>query len=164
MNKFEMRRVTAAYFEEEDRLRLLGVDDSGGLAELWMTRRLAENLIRHLDGVVPEPPEKAEQVDRVTEQREEATPAVTKTVDAVPGIQFLVTSVDISEIQHLLNFVFHGRPDPRPVEFALEKEALHSWVRELKQLVQNNGWLHDSGVRQDSEVGSPPRAQSTTLH
>ena len=44
----ELQRLTTAYIQTEDRLRLIGEDQQGGALCLWLTQRLALRFVAHL--------------------------------------------------------------------------------------------------------------------
>ena len=45
-------RITVKYFHDEDRIRLAGETEQGGIAVVWITRRLLDRLLSQLVGVL----------------------------------------------------------------------------------------------------------------
>jgi hypothetical protein len=144
-----LQKITTTYSEAEDRLCVAGEDETGAAVALWLTRRLANRLVRQLVAWLEEEDGGALAVlgpelrqswaqEKAVRQLEPSAPV--RTDRGAP--QLLVASVDLSRAaQHYL-LGFRTAADAAP-SLTLSGTELRQWLGILHHLYQIADWPRD---------------------
>lgn len=135
-------RVTLGFDEKEDRISLACVGSRGSRL-LWLTARLARNLVPHLLSVVATSP-----VVKTRHTGEPIAPealslsasekqAVKITDDMVSSV---IATVDIAHGPMLVQMQFRNASDNTCVQLTLEHGQLSRWLEGLRQCFNEADW------------------------
>ena len=153
-------RVTLGFDEEEDRMSLACVG-SGGSRLLWLTARLARNLVPHLLNVVATSP-----VVKTRHTGEPSGPealslrasekqAVKVTDDMVSSV---IATVDITHGPMLVQMQFRNARDNTCVQLILEHAQLSRWLEGLRKCFNKADWpmqcWHSDAENQDKVIAA----------
>ena len=131
----QMVGLTTRFREAQDRLYIAAQDDLGEVTGLWLTRRLADRLVRkltaRLDGgrqaaQAPEPSRAAVQAWRQSVAQAKQAPAQ-PVPEPLPAQEALIESVDIAQVDHRLKLVFHGA-GVAPLALTVDGMQLRQWL------------------------------------
>ena len=127
--------LTTSFREAQDRLYLAAQDDAGQVTGLWLTRRLADRLVRkltaRLDGAghaaqAPTPSRAAVQVwQQSVAQAQHAR--VAPVPEPAPTSEALIESVDIAQADGRLRLVFHCAGG-RSLGLTVDGTQLRQWL------------------------------------
>jgi len=161
--------VTLAYCEDEDRIRLDGVDTDGLTQSLWLTARLLGRLVPHLiarqaDTRLMLGDSQADRTQQASDSGVSESPEKKRrAVECLPGSpETLVMSVDLSAQESQLMLVFKDSQGLRCAAFAMPYEALTQWNRGLQQCFEQAGWAQ--GVFQPHSVSGQMGQGTVTVH
>lgn len=153
-------RVTLGFDEKEDRISLACVG-SGGSRLLWLTARLARNLVPHLLGVVATSPiVKTCHTGEPVAPRAVSLPAserqaVRITTDMASSV---IASVDIADGPMLVEIQFRNARENSCVQLILEHAQLSRWLEGLRQCFKQADWpmqcWHPDRENQDAVIGA----------
>ena len=140
----EIIRVTMAFNDAEDRISLTCALPGSEYAVLWLTARLARQLIPHLLQEAERSPE-APQIDKEDEgSGVGASEACNTAVTAGPNTpSWLVTAIDMRHGPFMVRLCFRGAERYPSVYLELEHTRLSLWLAGLKQCYIQADWPMD---------------------
>ena len=180
----EATRATLAYTQIQDRISLTCAFKNGECVVLWLTARLASQLVPHLCQAVAQLPDitpggndqEAEDNDSATLAHAPATDATSKAdgghnpnpeVPVVAGADsaaWVVTAIDLTNGPMLVQLRFRDDQDHAPVLLSLEHTQLAQWSHGLKRCYAQAGWPMDCW-HAPASAGTPSYAtQRVALH
>jgi hypothetical protein len=127
--------LTTCFRQAQDRLHIAAKDDLGEVTGLWLTRRLADRLVRKLTARL----EGVSQVAKAQAQSRAAVHVWQQSVaqarqapakpmpDPLPARQALIESVDIAQVDHRLKLVFHCT-GVAPLALTVDGMQLRQWL------------------------------------
>ena len=127
--------LTTRFREAQDRLHIAAEDDLGEVTGLWLTRRLADRLVRKLTARLdhtmqaaraPETSRAAVQAWQQSVAQAQQAPAQ-PVPEPSPERETLVESVDIVPLENRLKLVFHG-PGIAPLALTVDGMQLRQWL------------------------------------
>lgn len=134
-----LKRLTTEYSELEDRIRLAGEIESGGLV-IWLTQRLAQRLVPLLlqwierQQAAPRRSVALFGFGRQSVQAADNSPA--------PLPAWLATSVDISSSSEQVVLTFKDGAG-QAARFSLAAASLRQWLEILHEMYLHAGWPQD---------------------
>ena len=172
----EVSRATLAYNQTEDRISLTCALNNGECCVLWLTARLASQLVPHLCKVAAQLPDSAPG-DRDREVSDNDASALGREDDAIkvagssqtlahemPVVAgagspaWVVTAVDLTNGPMLVQLGFRDDQDHAPVMLSLEHTQLAEWSEGLKRCYAQAGWSMDCWL---IPAGTDPQGYAT---
>ncbi len=163
----ELQRVTSAYIDAEDRMRLTGELGSGETLEVWLSQRLLVRLLPHLTlwleqrGSTAFPVE----IEQALEQH-----AATENLGAEAPVQhtgqgksWLAQAVDMSAGDHAMRLAFRCDGEA-PVTLTLSVQALRQWLTILRALWLQAEWGMGVWPEWMGDATSGSRLNARLLH
>ena len=141
--------TTLSYSMEEDRICLGTECADGTTMKLWLTARLAKNLISYLNRKADELRVSQFQTSRIEVSAYEAEASFDPVVCDPDSPELLVSSVDVTTTNCQVVLTLNDALDSHRTVFALSPRALTEWNRGLTKCIRDSGWL---GVR--FEIGA----------
>jgi hypothetical protein len=153
-----VNRATLAYHQIEDRISLTCAVNKDECVVLWLTARLASQLVPHLCQAVAQLPDVTpgdgdqEGVDNEALPDEPASDAASESgsaqgpapeVPVVAGadsVAWLVTAIDLTNGPMLVQLGFRDDQGHPPLLFSLEHTQLAQWSEGLKSCYAQAGW------------------------
>lgn len=134
--------TTLSYSMEEDRICLGTRCADGTTTKLWLTARLAKNLISYLTRKDAELSVSGFRAPCAEASANAAGAGVDPVVCDPDSPELLVSSVDITTIKCQTVLTFRDAADSRRTVFALSPSGLTEWNKGLKKCIQESGWLN----------------------
>ena len=174
----EATRVTLAYNRTEDRISLTCALNNGECCVLWLTARLASQIVPHLCQAVTQVPEgrptnsdaavtdsdsliSAETPDHdktpVAGSAQERAPEAS-VVAGVDSAAWVVTAIDLTNGPMLVQLGFRDDQGHAPVLLSLEHTQLAEWSEGLKRCYMQAGWSMDCW---QMPAGASPQSHAT---
>ena len=181
-------RATLAYHQIEDRISLTCAVSNDECVVLWLTARLASQLVPHLCQAVAQLPDVTPDDgdghgDQEGTDKDSATPAHEPAGDAnlesgsaqgpkreapvVAGADsavWLVTAIDLTNGLMLVQLVFRDDQGHPPLLFSLEHTQLAKWSEGLKSCYAQAGWSMDCWHMPASAGSQTDVTQRVALH
>ena len=180
-------RATLAYHQIEDRISLTCAVSDNECVVLWLTARLASQLVPHLCQAVAQlphviPDDGDGDGDREETDNDSATPAHEPASDAasesgsaqgVPeapvvagadSAAWLVTAIDLTNGPMLVQLGFRDEQGHPPLLFSLEHTQLAQWSEGLKHCYAQAGWSMDCWHRPAGAGSQNDATQRVALH
>ena len=182
-------RATLAYHQIEDRISLTCAVSDNECVVLWLTARLASQLVPHLcqavaqlPHVIPDDGDGDGDGDREETDNDSATPAHEPASDAasesgsaqgVPeapvvagadSAAWLVTAIDLTNGPMLVQLGFRDDQGHPPLLFSLEHTQLAQWSEGLKHCYAQAGWSMDCWHRPAGAGSQNDATQRVALH
>lgn len=178
MAAIEAVRATLAYNQTQDRISLTCALRNEECVVLWLTARLATQLVPHLCQVVTQVPDahptngdpevtdndaptSAEALDRdktpVAGSAQERAPEA-PVVAGANSAAWVVTAIDLTNGPMLVQLGFRDDPGHAPVLLSLEHTQLAEWSEGLKRCYVQAGWSMDCW---HTPAGSGPQRHAT---
>jgi hypothetical protein len=180
----EVMRATLAFDEREDRISLTCALKNHECTVLWLTARLAKQLLPHLMKLVAQLPNassdksgresarkcsvavrqlsgkhpKAEQAG-VVENGTTDAPVVAK----LDSTSWVVTAIEVTNGPMLVQLVFRDARGHEPVLLSLEHTQLAKWLEGLRQCYFQAGWTMD-GWDAPSAASESSQTRRLALH
>ena len=174
----EATRATLAYNQIQDRISLTCALKNGECVVLWLTARLASQLVPHLCQAVAQLPEitpggddqEAEDNDSATLAHAPATDANAETggaqdpnpeapvVAGPDSAAWVVTAIDLTNGPMLVQLRFRDDQGHAPVLLSLEHTQLAEWSEGLKRCYTQAGWPMDCW---HMPAGASPQSHAT---
>ena len=163
----QLQRVTTEYIDSEDRIRISGACDDGGLVQLWLTRRMMERmlpLVLNWLGQEAEEGTREAVIQEFAQQAARDAMAPLPAVEAQDETSVLVQSVDLSSGSNALGLTFRAGlpPDDAPGwRIGLEPQALRQWLGIVHDQYRKADWPLDvwpawiSPASQSLPAGAP---------
>jgi hypothetical protein len=137
-----MKNLVTDYSSTEDRVRLRCTFHDGGCATVWFTRRLADQVVRHVAGLLERLPAEAL---RAPQEADVAPPEATGTPSAEPPSevdfarrQWLAQAIDISPTKRHVQLTF--RNSERAAQIAMDPATLQKWLDCLHEAYRTAAW------------------------
>ena len=178
LDAFTVTRATLAYNQTQDRISLTCAFKSDECVVLWLTARIARQLVPHLCQVVaqlldaapisgdPEVTHNEEAASSLGQDRD-ATSGVDGVQERVPEVPvvaqadsaaWLVTAIDLTNGPMLVQLVFRDDQGHAPVLFSMEHHQLAEWSEGLKHCYMQAGWSMDCW---HMPAGAKPQSHAT---
>jgi hypothetical protein len=157
-----IRNLMTDYSSVEDRVRLRCAFHDGRCATVWLTRRLADQVVRHLAGllerlpaaaVAPETAEATQGADAAAAAAAEATPAEPPSEVDFARQQWLAQAVDVSPTKHHVQLTF--RNSERAAQIAMDTATLQKWLDGLHEAYRAAAWSPPA-PKTRAEQDAPP--------
>jgi hypothetical protein len=141
-------RITVKYFEAEDRIRLAGETQQGGVVVIWITRRLLDRLLSKLAGILENATAQALGADPVRADAVHRFAQHAAQIAAVPqppvrpqdeDVQWLARSVDILFAKGEVRLSFRG-DDTQLAELDFVEGKLRQFLNILLQMYRTADW------------------------
>jgi hypothetical protein len=152
-----MKNLVTDYSSTEDRVRLRCTFHDGGCATVWFTRRLADQVVRHLAGLLERMPAEAL---LAPQQTDVAPPEATGTPSAEPPSevdfarrQWLAQAIDISPTKRHVQLTF--RNSERAAQIAMDTATLQKWLDCLHEAYRAAAWTPPA-PKTRAEQDAPP--------
>ena len=143
---YVLNQVTFSYSPEEDRISLLSECCSGEKIRLWLTNRLARQLIPHLlelvsvYGVTQDSKEAgAISRDHSGERTQNSEPELTLQQD-IP--EFLISMIDLTARDANFILTFRGEKSEERAALGISYAASHQIAEALQACSEKAGWSH----------------------
>jgi len=178
VNALAVTRATLAYNPTEDRISLTCALKNEDCVVLWLTARLASQVVPHLRQAVTQVPDtpptngdpvvtdndaptSAEALDRdktpVACGAQEPAPEA-PVVAGADSAAWVVTAIDLTNGPMLVQLVFRDDQGHVPVLLSLEHTQLAEWSEGLKRCYAQAGWSLDCW---HTPAGSGPQSHAT---
>ena len=180
-------RATLAYHQIEDRISLTCAVSNDECVVLWLTARLASQLVPHLCQAVAELPDvtpddgdgdgdqEGVDNDAATLAHEPASDAAsesgsaqgvpeTPVVAGADSAAWLVTEIDLTNGPMLVQLGFRDDQGHQPLLFSLEHTQLAQWSEGLKSCYAQAGWSMDCWHRPAGAGSQNDATQRVALH
>jgi hypothetical protein len=182
----EIQRATLTFNETEDRISLTCATKSAEIIILWLTARLAKQLVPHLKQLIDQVPEltgvREGQVNtrdaiedaapdppngNAQTRRNEvigATAADGPVVAGPDATSWVINAIDVTNGPMLVQLAFRNEQDCAPALLFLEHMQLAKWLDGLKECFVQAGWSTDCW--KDSVNAQPGRlgARQIAVH
>jgi hypothetical protein len=143
--------LTTSFREAQDRLHIAAKDDAGQVTGLWLTRRLADRLMRkltaRLDGVsqVAQAENQSRAAVHVWQQSvaQAQQPTAKPVPEPSPDKEALIESVDIAQVDHRLKLVFHCT-GVAPLALTVDGMQLRQWLGVVYRNYRLAEWATES--------------------
>lgn len=141
----ELQRITSAYIDAEDRMRLTGELNSGDTLEVWLSQRLLLRLVPHLTlwleqrGSTAFPMEIEQALEQHAASESLGTEAPTPVRHTGEGGSWLAQAVDMNAGDRAMRLAFR-RDGEAPVTLTLTVQALRQWLGILYALWLQAEW------------------------
>lgn len=154
-----MRNLATDYSSSEDRVRLRCTFHDGGCATVWLTRRLADQVVRHLAGLLERMPAEALEAPQQTDA---APPEANGTPSAEPPSevdfarrQWLAQAIDISPTKRHVQLTF--RNSERAAQIGMDPATLQKWLDCLHEAYRTAAWTAPAPkTRAEQDAPSAP--------
>lgn len=154
-----MKNLATDYSSSEDRVRLRCTFHDGGCATVWLTRRLADQVVRHLAGLLERMPAEALEAPQQTDA---APPEANGTPSAEPPSevdfarrQWLAQAIDISPTKRHVQLTF--RNSERAAQIAMDPATLQKWLECLNEAYRTAAWTAPAPkTRAEQDAPSAP--------
>ena len=154
-----MKNLVTDYSSTEDRVRLRCTFHDGGCATVWLTRRLADQVVRHLAGLLERMPAEAL---LAPQQTDAAPPEATGTPSAEPPSevdfarrQWLAQAIDISPTKRHVQLTF--RNSERAAQIGMDPATLRKWQDALHEAYRAAAWTAPAPkTRAEQDAPSAP--------
>jgi len=176
-----LQTFTTDYSPTEDRIRISGRDKDDAVQVLWLTRRLADGLVRALaeglakrqDGVDHL---SADLMQEFAQARAEAALEPTARVEASSSAaEWLIVEVDIQTADHAVALVFKSAPaqvaagdtPARTAQIGFGLKELRQWLSIVLRAYRTGGWPLDvwpDWIAGTDTAASPGPAAHSALH
>ncbi|MFM7709260.1 MAG: hypothetical protein ACKO9D_14830 [Gammaproteobacteria bacterium] len=158
-----MRNLVTDYSSTEDRVRLRCTFHDGGCATVWLTRRLTDQVVRHLAGMLERLPAEAlaapEEADGGAAGA--ATPAAEAPSAEPPSEvdfarrQWLAQAIDVSPTTRHVQLTF--RNSERAAQIAMDPATLQKWQDCLLEVYRTAAWTAPAPkTRAEQDAPSAP--------
>jgi len=144
-----LQRMTTAWLETEDRLRLTGECTDGTLVCLWLTRRLSDRLLPllldWLDGHAHDDVH-ASLMQEFAQEAARGALAPQAAVPADAGDTVLVQAVTVARGTHAIGLTFRASEAPedaRSWEVTMEQQPLRQWLAIIHDQYRKAEWPLD---------------------
>ena len=141
---FTLQRFTTDYDEHEDRIKLIGEDQSETPVLLWLTQRLLMRLLPVLLERVHKSVDEAPQIRSV--MHEFAQQAARAQMPSLPAVEakedsqsWLIQSIDVKQTAQGLQLALKGKNDDCAI-LKLEGQFLRQWLNILYDINRKAGW------------------------
>ena len=146
-----LKRITIEYNEQEDRISLAGLTQSGQTVTMWITMRLMSRLIIHCLGLLERgslepkkiptenPKSKESNQNFVQKSAEEQIVKETPVEMSVDSPEHLIIEIDVTNTGSGLSIIFKGEPDSVHDIF-FNGEQLRQWLAMLYTVWQKAEW------------------------
>ena len=166
----QLQRLTTMYVPAEDRLRLTGVDQCNSLHALWVTHRMAVQLVAQLFKHTDIPAQKvalapyadavkAMQFDKA-KSMQSPTPPVQPPAEE-PG--WLVHTITLRRTSPILLVICEGN-EGHQAEIPLTPVLLNQWLGVLYTNFKRAGWAMDNWPHWFLEAQRPVSTPAAALH
>ena len=166
-----IRNLVTDYSGVEDRVRLRCAFHDGRCATVWLTRRLADQVVRHLAGLLERLPatteaagsaEAAQEADGAASAAAEPHPPEPPSEVDFARQQWLAQAVDVSPTKHHVQLTF--RNSERAAQIAMDTATLQKWLDGLHEAYRAAAWTPpDPKTRAEQDAPpAPVRALKTT--
>ncbi len=141
----ELQRITTAYIDAEDRMRLTGELSSGDTLEVWLSQRLLLRLVPHLTlwleqrGSTAFPPEIEQALEQHAASESLSADSPTPVRHTGQGGSWLAQAVDMNAGDRAMRLAFR-RDGETPVTLTLSVQALRQWLGILRALWLQAEW------------------------
>lgn len=163
-----MKTLATDYSSSEDRVRLRCVFLDGGCATVWLTRRLADQLLRHVAGLVErqsaEAPENAQETAQETAQAtaDAGAPGTAEAPSDEPPSevdfarrQWLAQAIDVSPTKRHVQLTF--RNSERAAQIGMDPATLRKWLDALHEVYRAAAWTPPAPkTRAEQDAPSAP--------
>lgn len=142
-----LKRITTAYIENEDRIRMTGQSAGGDTVCLWLTRRITDRLLAALFKILAPAREApgAEIFAQLAQQRAELQHAPQTPVQPPAGgpAGHLVQAVSIARLEGAIRLAL--RENGNDIAFiALTDNEMRQWLAIVRQAYRTAEWpMHD---------------------
>ena len=178
-------RATLSYNQTEDRISLTCAVSNDECVVLWLTARLASQLVPHLCQAVAQLPDVTSDDgdgDQEGTDNDAATPAhepagdanlesgsaqgvpETPVVAGADSAAWLVTEIDLTNGPMLVQLGFRDDQGHQPLLFSLEHTQLAQWSEGLKSCYAQAGWSMDCWHMPASAGSQNDATQRVALH
>ena len=152
-----MKNLVTDYSSTEDRVRLRCTFHDGGCATVWFTRRLADQVVRHVAGLLERLPAEAL---RAPQEADGAASAAAETPPPEPPSevdfarqQWLAQAIDVSPTKHHVQLTF--RNSERAAQIAMDTATLQKWLDCLHEAYRAAAWTPPA-PKTRAEQDAPP--------
>lgn len=144
-----LQRITTAYIDLEDRIRLAGETEGGERLVLWLTRRLLDRLVPHLvtwleKNAGPQAPASRLYDEALQGFAQEAAQARLKPEAPVPAAapsrSWLVCAVDVSLSEASIRLNFKGLAESEQTCLTMPEAPLRQWLGIIHGLYVRAAW------------------------
>ena len=174
----EASRATLAYNRTEDRISLTCALNNGECCVLWLTARLASQLVPHLCQAATQVPDsRPTNGDPAVTDNDSLMPIGTRdnnktplagsaqeqapeppVVAGVDSAEWVVTAIDLTNGPMLVQLGFRDDRGHAPVLLSLEHTQLAEWSTGLKRCFAQAGWSMDCW---HNPAGADPQSHAT---
>ena len=159
-----LKRVTLDYSPDEDRMKLTGLTQEGGLVVAWLSLRLLGRVVPHLltryESIATSAVANAAPLQQSSQS--EVSGGGEPVVSAHDTPSFLVGAADISQGTDAIVLTLRGGLDE--VRFAIPAHKMAPWLSGLKNLYQIAEWPMTIWQDADKILVSSEGGGSVTLH
>jgi hypothetical protein len=152
-----MKNLVTDYSSVEDRVRLRCAFHDGRCATVWLTRRLADQVVRHVAGLLERLPAEAL---RAPQEADDAASAAAETPPPEPPSevdfarqQWLAQAIDVSPTKHHVQLTF--RNSERAAQIAMDTATLQKWLDGLHEAYRAAAWTPPA-PKTRAEQDAPP--------
>jgi hypothetical protein len=179
----EVKRVTLAFSKTEDRVSLTCLSDRNAVSVLWLTARLARQLVPHLLSLVVDLPraswadhenvgdgtqaafnvkknDQTEDPSGTTEDKVVNPPVLAEANSA----SWVVTSIDVTNGPMMVRLCFRNEQGHIPASLYLEHTQVAMWLEGLRRCYVQAGWSMDCWQAPACSEPNRPSTQRVVLH
>jgi hypothetical protein len=184
LDAFTVTRATLAYNQTQDRISLTCAFKSDECVVLWLTARIARQLVPHLCQAVTQVPDTHTTngdpavIDQDAPTSAEApdcdkTPVAGSAQEPVPeapvvagadSATWVVTAIDLTNGPMLVQLGFRDDQGHAPVLLSLEHTQLAEWSEGLKHCYAQAGWPMDCWHMPASAISQSHATRRVALH
>ena len=152
-----MRNLVTDYSSVEDRVRLRCAFHDGRCATVWLTRRLADQVVRHVAGLLERLPAEAlrapQEADGAASAAAEPHPPEPPSEVDFARQQWLAQAIDVSPTKHHVQLTF--RNSERAAQIAMDTATLQKWLDGLHEAYRAAAWTPPA-PKTRAEQDAPP--------
>ena len=152
-----MRNLVTDYSSVEDRVRLRCAFHDGRCATVWLTRRLADQVVRHVAGLLERLPAEAlrapQEADGAASAAAEPPPPEPPSEVDFARQQWLAQAIDVSPTKHHVQLTF--RNSERAAQIAMDTATLQKWLDGLHEAYRAAAWTPPA-PKTRAEQDAPP--------
>lgn len=179
----EVKRATLAFSKTEDRVSLTCLSDRNAVSVLWLTARLARQLVPHLLSLVVDLPRPSWTDHKDVGDGAQAASNVEKSdqtedLSGTPGdkavnppvlaeansASWVVTSIDVTNGPMMVRLCFRNEQGHLPASLSLEHTQVATWLEGLRQCYVQAGWSMDCWQVPACSEPNRPSTQRVVLH
>jgi hypothetical protein len=152
-----MKNLVTDYSSTEDRVRLRCAFHDGRCATVWLTRRLADQVVRHVAGLLERLPAEAlrapQEADGAASAAAEPPPPEPPSEVDFARQQWLAQAIDVSPTKHHVQLTF--RNSERAAQIAMDTATLQKWLDGLHEAYRAAAWTPPA-PKTRAEQDAPP--------